>query len=321
MSQVHFMFGEDAFSLLQEVSRWKKGFLLKHGDLNLEELSADEVTLPQLKAALDSLPFLGEKRLVILKRFLETQKKEAQEAILKILPSIPESSLLLWVEFGKPDARTSLFKTLKKTAKCQEFNAPKGPELLAWIEQRAKHHGLAFNRNLAQVTVSRVGTELWALDIEIHKLSCRFGKTLPTPEQIRELLSNNSQESIFTLTDQLAQGNTRAVLATLKTMENQGSDAMMLFAMIARQLRLLLEMKDHSEKGLAESVIAKIMDVHPFVVQKTLPHAKRFSSQKLKKALENFKDLDRRLKQGHLHLRPGEEFHLLLKMEECLTKI
>src|SRR3989338_4257193 len=111
-SNVYFMTGDDFFSLREEVERWKEAFLEKFGDSDLEELDGESVELAVLRNALSSLPFLSEKRLVVLKNFLSSQKAEQANLILPLLEQIPESTVLVLVEFGSPDGRTSVYKTI-----------------------------------------------------------------------------------------------------------------------------------------------------------------------------------------------------------------
>lgn len=88
--------------------------------------------------------------------------------------------------------------------------------------------------------------------------------------------------------------------------------------MIARQCRLMLEMKSLAEERMPENMIASKMKVHPFVVKNTLRHCRNFTSTQLRRMLSELLEVDRRLKQGRIHLRPREEDAYLLAIERIL---
>src|SRR3989338_5741423 len=231
-SNVYFMTGDDFFSLREEVERWKEAFLEKFGDSDLEELDGESVELAVLRNALSSLPFLSEKRIVVLKNFLSSQKAEQANLILPLLEKIPESTVLVLVEFGSPDGRTSAYKTISK-----------GAQLSTWIQRRSEAHGGLMNSECAAYLASVLGDNLFALDQETQKLSL-FAEAKPlTIEMIDEVCTRSIQKSIFALTDQLSAKNYSGALAALRHLQNQGEEAGFLFSMIVRQYRLMEKRK------------------------------------------------------------------------------
>ena len=319
-SNVYFMTGDDFFSLREEVERWKEAFLEKFGDSDLEELDGESVELAVLRNALSSLPFLSEKRLVGLKNFLSSQKAEQANLILPLLEKIPESTVLVLVEFGSPDGRTSVYKTISNGATKRLFLKPKGAQLSTWIQRRSEAHGGLMNSECAAYLASVLGDNLFALDQETQKLSL-FAEGKPvTIEMIDEVCTRSIQKSIFALTDQLSAKNYSGALAALRHLQNQGEEAGFLFSMIVRQYRLMLEVQALTSQNLPAAMIARKMDVHPFVVQNTLRFARNFSAAELKNALGRFLEIDRRLKTGLIPLKPREEDQYLLAIERVLLE-
>ena len=313
----YFMSGEDAFSLLEEVDRWKSGFLEKYGDTDLEELDGD--SSPEVIAsAIQAMPFLSPKRLVILKNFLAGKKAEQANALLPVLEKLPDSTFLLLIELTEPDKRSSLFKFLTSTATQRLFVKPKGAQLNLWVRRHAESMKGQLDAPNADYLISWAGDDLFRLHNEIEKLTLYAQGRPITPSMIDELVADNVQKSIFTLTDLLAQKKYSQVLSTLEKLEAQGEEAGYLFAMVTRQFRLLLEMKALADQGQNPAAIARIMAVHPFVVKNTLRYAKNFTYQQLKTALAELLTLDRRLKTGLISLKPREEDPFLLQLEKII---
>lgn len=312
-----FMFGDDGFALRKEVSRWKKGFIAKHGDINLAELNGKS-SVAEIAQSITTAPFLGEKRLVILSNFQNDQKADAKKELKELLEKLPDETVLVLSESPTPDKRSGLYKWLQKNATLKSFETPKGHELTQWVLQQMQGKG---SMPVANTLIQNVGPNTWKLKQEIEKLILYAEDQPISLAMLEELVQGSVEQSIFTLTDQLAKRDHRGALHTLKLLQEQGNEAPYLFAMIVRQFRLLTEMKAHLERGLSESAIAKAMGIHPFVAKKTLPFCRNFTHQQLAQTLERLLQIDRRLKTGGIHLRTGESEHYLLAIEQILCSI
>lgn len=312
------MVGEDSFSLLQEVKRWKEAFVEKYGETDLEEIDGESTSIEQIIGSISTLPFLSEKRLVILRNFLSTQKAETANQLLPAIEKLPGTTVLVMIELKDPDKRTSIFKKLSTLATNRLFLKPKGAQLGTWIQRRGESHKTSIHPETAAYLASVIGDDLFALDQEVQKLCLYAQSQSITREMIDELVTGNVQKSIFTLTDQLAQKNYSGALSTLEELQQQGEDPAFIFSMIVRQFRLILEMKALSEQNLPPAMMARKMGVHPFVVSSTLRFTKNFTYDYLKTTLAKFLDLDERLKTGRIPLKPREEDQYLLAIERIL---
>lgn len=314
------MFGEDSLSLHEELSRWEKAFASKHGDMNMESLSGDSVTPNEVKAAISASPFLGEKRLVVLKDFQTHQKADSKKDLKEVIEKLPDSTILVLSESKMPDKRSSLYKFLVQNATLKPFSKPDGASLTKWILTRAQKHGANLDFSTAGTLAAVVGDDLWKIDNEIQKLSLYSEGQPITKAMIDELVVGNIDQNIFEMTDRLAKKDLAGTLSLFRKLHDQGHESPYLFAMVVRQFRLMLEMKALQDKGVHPKSIASHMKVHPFVVTNTLKYCRNFSMTQLQTALEQLLDLDRRLKTGRLHFRTREEDQYLLAIERLLIQ-
>ncbi len=308
-----FMYGEDSFSLQKEVDRWKKGFIEKHGDLNLLEIANGEIEVAELRSNISSLPFLGEKRLIILKDCLK--KAELKEA----LADIPSSTVVLIAETNPPDKRTSLFKHLSVVATVRLFLPPKGAQLRTWVERRTEFHEGHIDGNAAAYLINICGENLWNLDNEIQKLCLYARGESISIEKIEELVSGNIQESIFKMIDELSQKRVAEVLRLLRQLQEQGEDAGFVFSMIARQFRLMLEVKALLEERYNPNMLASRVGIAPFVANIVSRQCRNFTYGELRKVMSGLLKIDRRLKTGLLELSAKNQDHYLLEIERLFV--
>lgn len=314
------MMGDDPFSLREELARWRDAFVEKFGDTDLEELDGETTPLEQIAGAVQATPFLSEKRFVIVKNFLSTQKAESANALVPLLDKIPESTVLVLAELGSPDQRIAAFKAVSGQATKRMFMKPSGGMLHRWVQKRAETAGAPMSLDTAAYLASTLGDNLFALNSEVQKLALYANGHPISTQMVEEVVTRNVQQSIFTLTDQLARKDYAGVLKTIRELQNQGEEAGFIFSMITRQFRLMLEMRALSEEGQPPTLMARKMGVHPFVVQNTLRFAKNFTAAEMRRALSDFLEIDRRLKTGLLLLKPREEDPYLLALERALLQ-
>ena len=117
--------GTDSFTSAEKVSNWKKAFLAKHQQSALETIQGKKLDIQKFKLNALSMPFLADKKLLILKDFFASNKAEALKEMSDIIEQIPESTILVFQENTKADKRTSLYKKLKKKLPSRRIHHPR----------------------------------------------------------------------------------------------------------------------------------------------------------------------------------------------------
>jgi DNA polymerase III delta subunit len=104
-ANVFFFTGEHAYALHEELVRWKKQFAEKHGEENLLLLEGKKISKNDLIDAVSVLPFLAEKRLIVIDGVPSLEKGD----LFLVLDACHEQSVLVICE-GVPDKRLSTVK-------------------------------------------------------------------------------------------------------------------------------------------------------------------------------------------------------------------
>ena len=66
--------------------------------------------------------------------------------------------------------------------------------------------------------------------------------------------------------------------------------------MIIRQFRILIQVKEASQRQGNNNLIAKELEIHPFVVQKTVAQTSKYTFEELQKIYNNLQEIDLKLK-------------------------
>jgi DNA polymerase-3 subunit delta len=81
---------------------------------------------------------------------------------------------------------------------------------------------------------------------------------------------------------------------------NEGEHPLALLGMIVRQFRILIQVKELTERGLSQQDIATRLKLHRFVVQKAVRQAMNFSLEQLEVIYQKLLDTDMAIKTGQM---------------------
>jgi len=298
-----FLHGLDTFRSKEKLSQLKQRFSreVDKSGLNLMELDAKNCTIGDVNKAIFTQSFLAKKRMVVIKNSCQ-QIKSFQNQLLDILKqgkweakSGSDNILIFWDD--KADKRSSLYKYLSQSKFRQEFNILTGLDLTNWALARFKAKQARISQQGAGVLCSRSDGNLWALAGEIDKLCALKKGSEITVEDIEQTNLVKIDDNIFNLTDAVGAGNKNIALKLINDQLESGTDEIYLLAMIVRQFRILIQIKTAIDRGMNnKSMIAKELGMHPFVVQKTMAQAGRYSIDKLKQIYDKLLQVDIGLK-------------------------
>ncbi len=304
-----FVYGENTYLSLRKLSTLREHFIEKHdpSGMNVAEFVIGKSGLGDVMASVQSPPFLSKMRLVIVKGLCATYttKKDAKEWI-EAFERVPESTIVVvWDDVSvKKMARHAMIKAFegRDDVHAYPFEDLQGASLSAWAATYAQEIGLAIDRRLLETVVARVGTDLWQLSGELEKLAAYAKDQTIDETTIDMLVRTNSDDQMFALMDALSTGRQQQVLDLLSSQRQFGTSDQQLFAMLSRQIRLLLSVRDLlDERGDAsKNDVADALSLHPFVAQKTLGQARRFSKEQLLHMQTLLYRLDRLIKHGQV---------------------
>jgi DNA polymerase-3 subunit delta len=312
-------------------------------DLNTARLDGRHATLPEIRNACDTMPFLAQRRLVVVEGFLgratpprgrlpgpeqpipgepppsETPVPEADKAqnkaLLAYLDQAPESSDLVLVEEQLIGSGAMLRRLLELQrdgrARIIACEKPKKSDLPAWIRTRAKLHRVRLDVAAVADLAEFVGDDLRQLDQELIKLGDYAGGKEVTSADVRRLVPATRTASVFELVDALGSGNMPAAGKLMQhVLDVDGEHPLRLLTMIGRQYRLLIQAKALQAAGAKPPEIAKSLNVADWTAPKLLTQAARHSFARLQRALERVLATDEAIKTGQMGDR--EAMDLLL---------
>jgi DNA polymerase-3 subunit delta len=292
--------------------------------LNTTILDGKYLTLGELRHACDTIPFLYDRRLVIVHGLLswlvqgkggkeegtqESQEPASRRAFLNeltaYLPILPPTTRLVFVEertlaASHPVIKLAQEEGQKDRAFVKHFKLPKEWELPNWIQQRARDAGGEISWDASRLMATLAGNDLRLLDQEIDKLLLYANGQQVTETDVRALVSRARESSVFDLVDHVGRREADKALRLLHRLLDEGEPPLRLMAMLARQVRILIQVSELQASRMTQDQIAKRLKLHPYVVKKGLAQAHNFDMRQLEKAHALLVETDWMIKTGDM---------------------
>ncbi|MBW2021737.1 MAG: DNA polymerase III subunit delta [Deltaproteobacteria bacterium] len=266
-------------------------------DFNLQVFYADETTPGQVLEAACSVPFMADRRIVIVRR-TESYRKSDQERFLPYLDNPATSTCLLLVA-STVDFRQPLFARIRKKGRSVFFAPLKEARIIPWLRSTAREMGLDISPEACAYLYQIVGSSLMELYGELEKLSVRYGKSPVGIEQVKEMAAKTRAHSIFELMNYISEKDPGKALNVLHKLLAQGGReaALRILGMLNRQLRLLWQVKAMRERG-KERDIPTALGIPPFFARRLRDQGDGWTEAELREFLESLCLADTRLKSG-----------------------
>lgn len=297
--------GSNTFLLQRELQKISSDFVAAYGDFELERIDAENIKLSELQARLQSLPFFGEKKCLIVDR--PHQIDGFSEVLSQITSYISDNVDIVLVE-PSLDKRTRYYKDLKKLTQFTEFSDLDEPALVQWLVNQAKTLGATLSLADARYLVARVGANQYGLFNELEKLAA-YSSTI-TRQSIDLLSDPTPQTSIFDLLDKAFSGDAKRALALYDDQRSQKVEPQIILAMLARQLHTVALIKT-APVILSDNDIAKDNKLHPFAVKKAKESSRHISTPQLMAKITELRDIDRQQKTKNISLDDALRYFLL----------
>ena len=296
--------GENEVLRAQAQQRLVDGFVAVHGDMGLERIDGEEASYDRMHAAVQSLPFLAARKLIILRA--PGTNKEFMESFDQLVQDIAETNDVVIVE-PKLDKRLSYYKRLKKETDFQEFKVLDGPALASFAVHYAKEQGGTLSASDARILIERVGINQLVLQNELDKLIAYDSTVSITTIEL--LTERTPASSIFELLDAAFAGNAKRAMALYHEQRALKVEPQQIIAMLVWQLHILAIAAAAGNRSADE--IAGQAKISPFTLRKSQPLARKIGLARLKQLITSLREFDVRLKSESISADEVVQYYLL----------
>ncbi len=295
--------------------------------LNMTTFYDKDFDLSKFQDAVETLPFMSEKRLVVVKEplFLSTQKKgtskEEEDSVLRCIKGLPDQVCVIFLS-SKVDARKKIVKAIKKQGRHFQFEPLQESELLRWVKGKVNKEKIEVDASTLNYFVTNMdylgrnrSKNLFDVENEVNKLIqyCKK-KGRITQEDIDDITSKSFENDIFKVMDAIEKKNQRDGLCRMNELIQQGEPVLKILATLSNQMKNVLKVKELSSKGYTSKAIAKRIGIHPFVATKSIKQSRNYSEKQLIGFINYITNIDAKIKTGQIEDLLGIE---LIVLELC----
>lgn len=301
---MYLLYGEEAFLKNSYKNRLKEAMI---GDdtMNFSYFEGKGLDMDELIRLADTMPFFAERRLILIED--SGFFKNSCEPLIKYLPSMPDTTCLLFVE-SEVDKRNKLFKKVKDLGYAAEMSRQDAAQLGRWAGGILAREGKKITNRTMELFLSMTGDDMEHIRTELDKLiSYTLGREIITDEDVRAICTVQVTNKIFDMVAAIVNRQTKKAMDLYEDLLTLKEPPMRIMFLIARQFNQLLQVKELMGKGMDKGTIASRLKLQPFVVGKVMPQARQFSKEQILSYVNLCVDMEEAVKCGRLQDRLAVE--------------
>ena len=303
----YIFYGEEQWLLKKRVAEIKKAVFADDQwalEYNLVTFETKNITMKSLLENLNIMPFMGEKRLVILEgaelftfggKSGEEQKKNDEQLIAYLNNPNPACVLIIcnyYLPEKKNEKAYSKFAALDMVA-VEKFEALKPQAVKLWVKDYLKAYNSSIDLDALDYLTASSSRSLGILANELDKALTYTGKKRLSLEDIKQIITPTAEDSSFLLLNCLVDRKSNNALKALRNLLYYGSNEYQLLAFLEGQYIKMLLIKDYAKRSVSKQEMKKLLNIKAdFALDSLLRQSKAYQEKELLKILEMLLDCE-----------------------------
>ena len=305
----YLLYGEEAYLKKQYKDKLTKAMLPERDTVNYAYYEGKGTNPAELIDLAETMPFFADRRLIVVEN--SGFFKNATPELADYIKNMPETACFIFVE-SEVDKRGKMYKAVKDKGRAVEMGRQDEKTLLYWLAGMVKKEGKQIKESTARYLVAKTGTDMENLEKEMEKLfSYTLGQTEITVQDVDEICTTQVTNKIFDMVEAVAAKQQKQALDYYYDLLALKEPPMRILYLLARQFKLLMEVKDLSGRGYDKPQIAKTAGLHPFVAGKYIKQCRSFSKEELRSIMEEAANTEEMVKTGRLNDRMSVELFIV----------
>lgn len=251
------------------------------GEFNLHRLSPKDMSPQRLEEAVDCLPMMAERTLILVTDYdLFKAGEKDREGYIRIFEQLPDYCCIVFVYDLIPykgDARTKLAAALKKHGVVVNFDRQDQGDLVDWVRRRFRALGKDIDSRLALELIFLCGDLMNNLIGEIEKIGAYARGQRITREDIDAVATPQLEAVVFRMTDAIGEGRFDRAAGVLGELYQMQEPPIKILFSLGKQMRQLYSARLLMERGQGVNALASLWGIKPFQAEKVMRSARRFS--------------------------------------------
>lgn len=308
VKSVYVVAGADGFLCHRALFTLKNFLCPNFPDLNIVNVTADNLDIKTLFNDLKVCPFGDQYRLIIVSDL--KLKKNVGKTASEFFDKVSEYAL-------KPDFTTVLVifnsgdgaAPTIKGAENVDCGYLSEPEIFDFINARLSGSGVSIESAALSKLVKYCGGDLTRIVCELDKLSAFVMSGEIKVEMVEKMVFKDTDFQVFEISQAISRGDKNLALEILTDLMSREKSVFPLLSPIYNNYKRALFVSIN--RNLSDLELSKLLQVKEFAVKMLRTQTKVFSARELKKIVDGLADLDKNIKQGKMREDVGLILNIL----------
>ena len=289
-------------------------------EFNVTVYDADESDIEEAINDASTIPFMSEKKVIIVKNcFFLTGKKETSkiehhlDALKRYIdhPS-EETCLILQVPHASLDARKALTKVVKEHATIEECKSLESHNMRSWVNRQLGQHGITIDTDALEELLKRVETNTEVLVNETTKLILYAEEVGNVDLKTVELVvTKNVEDNVYEITNKLLENNRAKALEIYNDLIMHSEDPLRILGILVNKYREILHTKTLLENNASKQQIADYFNATPGRTYYIMKNARTVVKEQVVDYLKTLEKIDYQIKTGQIDKKIALELFIL----------
>ncbi|WHH60436.1 DNA polymerase III subunit delta [Petroclostridium sp. X23] len=272
-------------------------------DFNYYYFEGKGIDLRQVEDAVESLPVMAERKLLVIKDSEIFKSPKAADKIFweNCLGDIPSYVCIAFYE-KEIDKRSKLFNIIKKNGLILEFKFQKIVDLVNWVARVLKSYHKNMQKEDIYYFLQHCDAGMVGIKNEIDKLvHFAANKETISRKDIDAVCSRSVESRVFNMIDALMENKMQQAFQLLEDMKMLKEPVIKILSLLSKHYADLLKVKLLLEQGAGNEKIVSETGVPHFAVRKYIQQSYGFSIDRLHTILKECLKIDSDIKTGKIN--------------------
>jgi len=293
---VYLLYGKENYLKEDILKKLRKRLINPaYRELNYKVFYGEKISINVVINDLKILPLISEHKLVVIKE-AENINKNDEKKLVNYFNQLNSknifSTLIIIYKEGRPNKE--LITAIKRIGIIANFNITDKGKLALWIKSKFRQSNKKITQEALFYLQSIVGPDLARLFNEIEKIDIYTkDHKIIEKEDVMITIGGSEAVNIFKVLDSVGNKDIKNAIDGLVKLNQGNLHHLSIFAMIYRQIKLILQTKLLIAGGFNFKEVEKKLKLPYFVVEKIIKQSKKYTFKEICKSYEllNIADL------------------------------
>lgn len=294
---IYLLYGNENY-LKEDISKKLRNRLIDsaYRELNYKVFYGEKLSINEVINDLKTMPMISKHKLLVIKEAEKINKNDETKLINYFnRPSLKNNFSTLIIIYKESNPNKELITAVKRIGIAVNFSITDKAKIALWIKSKFRQSNKKITQEALFYLQSIVGSDLGRLFSEIEKIDIYTkDQKIIEKEDVMITIGGSEAVNIFKVLDSVGEKDIKNAIDGLVKLNQGNLHHLSIFAMIYRQIKLILQTKLLLTKGFNFKEVEKKLKLPYFVVEKIIKQSKKYTFKEICKSYEllNIADLE-----------------------------